>query len=549
MKTLVAFILIICSTGYTCAQQMTSGKWKEDLQFLSETIHNDYGFLFRKTDKEIFDAEVSRLADDIPQLEDFEIVAALKKLIASFEYGHTALSAGKGSFAFRQLPMNLYQFGDDIYIEGIRAPYEQDLGARLKAIEEVPVEEVVRGVYPYFPAENSQFFKGYGLHYLITPEILAAAGITKDLKDSIQLTLEKDDKTYQRYFKPMKKGERPPLDYGWTREKDDWFSVRPSGPEVPLYLANLDKKYSYTILPDQKALYVQQNEVQDDSLQVLSEFYMEVMDTVTALELERLIIDVRLNGGGNNYKNKDVIKEIIRNKQIDKIGALFVILGRRTFSACQNLVNEFDNYTNVVFVGEPTGENINFYGDNREVSLPNSQLKAYLSFAWWQDKPQWENGPWMAPHLSEEVSFEDFRNNRDPVLETALSFNDESFILDPMDYLTELFMRGEVDLVRSETKRFIDDPRYAYTDFEGQFNRAGNNLLQDNRFKEATFVFGLITEHYPDNAEGWFGLGTALNELGDTESSEKCFQQSIQFGDTKIKAKAKEALDNLKQGK
>ena len=48
---------------------------------------------------------------------------------------------------------------------------------------------------------------------------------------------------------------------------------------------------------------------------------------------------------------------------------MFVIIGRRTFSACQNLVNELDNYTNAIFIGEPTAENINFYGDTRPGSL------------------------------------------------------------------------------------------------------------------------------------------------------------------------------------
>ena len=74
-------------------------------------------------------------------------------------------------------------------------------------------------------------------------------------------------------------------------------------------------------------------------------------------------------------------------------GKLFVLIGRRTFSAAQNLTNELDNYLPVIFVGEPTGENINFMGDNRPVTLPRSGLTFYLSWAWWQDKPQWLKRP------------------------------------------------------------------------------------------------------------------------------------------------------------
>lgn len=170
-----------------------------------------------------------------------------------------------------------------------------------------------------------------------------------------------------------------------------------------------------------------------------------------------MVLDVRLNGGGNNYKNKPIVTGIIESKKINKIGKFIVILGRRTFSACQNLVNELDNYTNVIFIGEPTSENINFYGDNNRVELPNSKIPAYLSFAWWQDKPQWENDDWLAPHIAVDMRFEEYRTNQDPVLDTALAFSDDNFITDPMRYMTNLYMAGKMEQLATDTKRMIND--------------------------------------------------------------------------------------------
>ena len=134
-----------------------------------------------------------------------------------------------------------------------------------------------------------------------------------------------------------------------------------------------------------------------------------------------------------------------------------MIIGRRTFSACQNLVNELDNYTNAIFIGEPTAENINFYGDNRRVELPNSKLAVYLSFAWWQDKPQWENGDYTVPHLAIEPTFAEYSANEDPVLEAALNFSVDNFIIDPMGYLTQLFMDGKYELLATEAQRMVQD--------------------------------------------------------------------------------------------
>ena len=95
-----------------------------------------------------------------------------------------------------------------------------------------------------------------------------------------------------------------------------------------------------------------------------------------------------------------------------------------------------------------SAENINFYGDNREVKLPNSQLSVYLSFAWWQDKPQWENEPWTTPHINIDMTFEEYKTNKDPVMDAILSFSDEGFITDPMGYLTELFTELVINLTK-----------------------------------------------------------------------------------------------------
>ena len=245
--------------------------------------------------------------------------------------------------------------------------------------------------------------------------------------------------------------------------------------------------------------------------------------------MEKFILDVRLNGGGNNYKNKPIVTGVIRSEKINQIGKFMVIIGRRTFSACQNLVNELSTYTNAVFVGEPTGENINFYGDNRPVTLPNTQMNAYLSFAWWQDKPQWENGPWLAPHLGTGLTFEQYRTNQDPAMEAALQFSDSTFILDPMDHLTQLFTSGRAQEVKSEAARMIQDPKYTFFDFESKLNEAGAKLLKSNRLEEALFVYSMTSEFFPASARTWVGLGETHEKLEDSERAQDAYKKALEL--------------------
>ncbi len=418
----------------------TTEQYREDLRFLQENIHKNFPFLFKKTTAIEFDAEVEKLYDQIPQMQPHEVLVGYCRLVASFEYGHTILGYWDNIIPLHQLPIVLYDFDDGIYMQGIRKEYKKGLGAKVVAIEGVPIKEVLKLMRPVIPAENEQFVKAYGIHYLNFPEFLHAQGVLKTMSTSVVFTLEKDGQTFEQLLEatPFK---RPPRQYGMVVPGGDWLESRDLS-KTPLYLKNLDRIYYYEYLSEQKTVYVRQSQIQDDSLQTIPEFYKEVFDFIDNNEVEKLVLDVRLNGGGNNYKNKPVVTGVIANKKINQPGKFMVIIGRRTYSACQNLVNELHTYTNAIFVGEPTAENINFYGDNSPLTLPNTQLKAHLSFAWWQDKPQWENRPALDPQIATGLTFEQYRTNQDPALEVALAFDNSNFIADPMNYFTTLFTSG-----------------------------------------------------------------------------------------------------------
>lgn len=520
------FLVALLLLWQAPAQQMiTSSQWQEDLRFLQSTVHKDYPFLFKKTTAKEFDAEVEQFHKAIPKMQDHEVLVGFAKIIGLFKYGHTRVGFRDGPVPFHRLPLNLYQFPDGLYIIGAHKDYGDIVGAKITAIEGTPTAEVLKAIYPVVPVENEQFFKAYGGIYLVIPEVLHAQGITKTLKQKISVDLEKDGKSFKSIIDATN-NLRPPLQYGEVKPNTDWVSIRDLAND-PLYLKNLEKIYYYEYLPEEKAVYVRQSQIQDDSLEHIPAFYDRVFKFIENNEVEKFILDVRLNGGGNNYKNKPVVTGIIENKKINQQGKLFVIIGRRTFSACQNLVNELSNYTNAIFVGEPTAENINFYGDNRRVELPKSKLPVYLSFAWWQDKPQWENGPYTSPHLAAEANFDDYKSNRDPVLEAALNFSDDNFIIDPMGYLTGLFMENKFEELEAETLRMVNDPAYRFFQFEQEFNKAGYNLLGAGQLEGALYVFQINTKLYPESANTWDSLAEANWKAGNLEKAKEYYNKAI----------------------
>lgn len=548
MKNLIILLFGCFVLQATAQTTLTSLQWQEDLKFLQKTVHEDYSFLFKKTTVQEFDAVVAKLYSEIPKLEKHEIIIGLSRLISSFKYGHTRLGMHEIPNTFNRLPINLYHFSDGIYIQGAHKDYADVLGAKVMAIANVDIGDALKAIYPVVPAENDQFFKAYGLVYLTSPQVLHAQGVLQELTDNVELTLEKDGRTFKVTLKALPYGTRVPTAYGYVQQKGDWLDVRNQG-DTPLYLKNLEKIYYYEYLPEQKVLYIRQSQIQDEEEENIPAFYTRVFDFVENNDVERLIIDVRLNGGGNNYKNKAIITRIIESKKINKVGSLYVIIGRRTFSACQNLVNELDSYTNAIFMGEPTAENVNFYGDTNRIELPNSKTPVYLSFAWWQDKPQWENADWSVPHIAIDMSFEDYKLNKDPVLEAILSFSGSSFILDPMEYFTNLFLSGEIEKLKKDAFKMVNDSKYRFFDFEGEFNVAGYNILGAGQYQEAIFVFQLITELFPNSANAWDSLAEGFLKAGNIEKAKELYNKALSMDvDGPTGRNAREMLLRIENG-
>ena len=517
------FVLVLSLTvsiPLLAQESLTPEQWQADLDDLQSHVHKKHPFLFKKITQTTWDKQVADFRAAIPNLEAHEIKVGLSRMVAAFEYGHTQIPF---STLAREagLPVNLYHFKDGIYIEGVHTSHAETLGAKVIEVNGMPVEEALAKIRAVVPAENDQYFKGYGLRFLTVPAVLHAQGITETLQETISLTLEKGGERFSHEFGTIPLSEMS-RDYLFTTPNEDWLSSRETG-ETPLYLKHLTDKYFYfEVIEGTKTLYVRQSSVFDHPEETLKDFYGRLFAFIDSEGIEKLIYDVRLNGGGNNYNNVHFIKGIMARPQLNSKGNFFYVIGRNTFSACQNLTNEVENYTEAIMVGEPTAENKNFYGDTQPLVLPNSGIKAYLSYAWWQDKPQWENKDATTPSFFASPTFEEYRTNQDPVMDLIANI-DPTDVTDPMAYFTQLFTEGKLEQLKTDANRIIRDPKYNHIDFEREFGQVGQMLLNQQQYEPAAWVFSTFVENFPKNKLFWEGLGTALQELGQTQQAEEAF--------------------------
>jgi C-terminal processing protease CtpA/Prc len=141
--------------------------------------------------------------------------------------------------------------------------------------------------------------------------------------------------------------------------------------------------------------------------------------------VDRFILDLRLNRGGNGQRNRPLLLEIIRCSKIDQKGKLFTIIGRGTWSAAQILVCELEGYTNTLFGGEPTGGKVNSFGDSHKILLPNSGITVRVSTLWWQEDER-DSRQWIAPQIASGLIFQEYCANTDPAMRPELCAGAES---------------------------------------------------------------------------------------------------------------------------
>jgi len=138
--------------------------------------------------------------------------------------------------------------------------------------------------------------------------------------------------------------------------------------------------------------------------------------------VEKLVIDLRWNNGGNTALAPPLIHGLIRNDKINQRGKLFVIIGRRTFSAAQNTSTYLERHTNAIFVGEPSGASPNFVGEEDFVTLPYSQVPMNVSDLYWQSSWPRDQRTWIGPEIYVPPTFEAYRSNRDLALEAVMAY-------------------------------------------------------------------------------------------------------------------------------
>ncbi|HEY3747339.1 MAG TPA: hypothetical protein VGL17_13900, partial [Gemmatimonadaceae bacterium] len=464
-------------------------QWNEDLDFLARDMPVYHASLFHSMSREQFDSALASIRTRLPSLTRDGVIVELERLAAMIGDGHSNVSPWRDSvIAFHTLPVALYRFAGGYYIRAATREYASLLGARVTRIGSVPIDSAESLAAPLIGRDNAMAIPLYAPMLLVMPEVIHAVGISGDARGA-ELGLDINGK--QSTVDLVEAGRFPNFsgdaDKSWNA-RPGWVDLRDRS-STPLWLARTGETYWFTYIPNGRIMYVQINEIQERS-ESFEHFFARALAKADSVGAERFVLDLRLNGGGNGYYNRAIVRALVRSR-FDARGKLFVVTSRRTFSAAQMLISDLVNWTNPIFVGEPSSSRGNAYGDSKRLVLPNHKVTLRVSTLWWQYFDPRDTQPWITPDVAAPLTVDAYKAGRDPALEAIARF-----VLQPSlaDRLRPLLIAQDSVGASKMLEAFRTDPANAWIDPSAWLEQLAALLKEEGRLDAAALAIRLRTQ-------------------------------------------------------
>lgn len=517
---LVVLLLTIISADVLAAlPPMSADKWREDLRYFAAEAPKRHKNLFHAMNREQFEKAVQQLDERIPEMNDDQIVVELGRIVAMIRDGHTYLRYGWEPLDYPRLPIRIEALSDGMVVRAADPKYATLVGGKVVSIGGRSSDQVLRTVSELAARDNDMTIRARVPLMLSIPALLHGLGLIQNTAE-VPIVVEKSGHNVS--VNVAAEALPPEGRHTWV-PYPNW--VVAAGDHLPLWLRHPDDIYWYEYLPDSRTLYVQWNAIQNKKDETVAHFFQRVLEFAATKPVDRMVLDLRLNGGGNNYLNTEPVKQILKSP-LNQRGRFFVVIGPRTFSAAQNLTNVLHKYSEAVWVGAPTGGSPNSFGDPAPLTLPNSKIQVYLSTLWWQDLDERDKRPWQAPDVAVEPTVSDFAAGRDPVMEAVLRWQDKPSLAQTVHAAVQ---RKDYAAISAVYRAFRADPANKYADFENQFNNLGYELLTAGEMQGAIEVFKLNVEAYPKSWNVYDSLGEAYMKAGQKALAIENYEKSLEL--------------------
>jgi hypothetical protein len=318
-----------------------------------------------------------------------ERLVRLLAMPALLRDGHTRVSgmdSRHGVMALlARLPITLYWYDDGLHVRTAHPHWAQLAGARVLRMAGATSQVLLDACFGLVSRENNWRGLAVAPGLMSCPELLRGLAITdKSSEVSCELEVNGDLRTV------VLPALQPGLD-----DEGDWVS--PNGARERSTLDRWPTNLTVLNLPTfEDALLLKYDSATNDG-GALDAKFSQALSALDERTSPKLVIDLRQNGGGDNRLNWPLIEGVIARPNVNRPGHLYALIGRSTFSAAMHCAVWLERYTRCQFVGEPTGNSPNHFGDALGYPLPNTGLTVLVSSLWWQESLPYDLRTAMTP--------------------------------------------------------------------------------------------------------------------------------------------------------
>ena len=436
MKIIAVLLFLLYPVIICFSQGKKEIDWKSDIEYLKDTLSQKHINIFSKTSEYEFNKQLDALLSKLPELTDLQVAVKIQQILAKMGDSHTNAGWVKFINADKNIGIGTYWFKDGLYIISTNQRDSILLGKKIIRIGGLNIEELVDSLKTMFTDENEALTKSLVPLHLIYGQLLNNLGCVA--KEEGFIEFEVANETNRVFQHQVKLGHKDstlfsnisssPLLYG----SNNWF-VEEYDEKNEIYFVQYNRC-------DSKELAMEFSQPQDiiDKKPSFSEFKQKVFKTISEKPIKKFVFDMRYNGGGSAPQGTKFIEELSKIKEINQKGKLFVLVGRKTFSSAIINTLNFQEKTKAILVGEETGGKASHFGETRSFRLPSSGLKITYSTKYFYynkknkikvfrskegintNKDKRES---IIPDDIIELSFDNFKNNVDPVLKWIEKYN------------------------------------------------------------------------------------------------------------------------------
>jgi hypothetical protein len=405
--SLAAVIGVGCGTAE--AQRDDSGV-VADVRMLAAEMERLHPDLFHAVSREEFRAAFDRAASRLSGLDRDRAIVEVMRLAAlpGERDGHTGVYPFDAEHepGLHGYPIRVHRFSDGTFVVAERGASGL-VGARLLAVDGVPIDDVVERMRPLVHRDNAMTVEARLPEWIVAAEVLHGLGVTE--------TAERATFRFETLAGELRDVTLEPIPAAQHRRELGAWHDPPVGEKRPLFARYRGRPWAVTTIANGTVAYMAYNHVNRG----VSEAADDLLRLARRSKVRRVVVDVRFNGGGDNTTYYPLL-DVLSQRAIDRPNRLVVLIGRQTFSAAGNFVADVDRKTGAVFVGEPTGGSPSQWGDAATVRMPTLGLVVHVATAYHEYGPAGDARATIEPNVHVPLTSADFLAGRDPALHAAV---------------------------------------------------------------------------------------------------------------------------------